>query len=101
MSEWQDIATAPKDGTIIIFGFVGAPAGTVVHPDAPPLLHRLAGGSVDVGAWMDDASLNYWGEKGWFASDDDRLTSHPMFPSHWQPLPAPPTPEPAKPEGEL
>lgn len=68
---WQPIESAPRDGTYILLGYADS------HSEE--------------GRWMGDASRNHWGETGWFASDDDVLCEHPSKPTHWRPLPAPPT----------
>lgn len=68
---WRPIESAPRDGTYILLGHEGS------HSEE--------------GRWMGDASRNHWGETGWFASDDDVLCEHPSKPTHWRPLPAPPT----------
>ena len=61
-SEWQPIATAPKDGTIILIfeGRVGTAAGIV-----------------RVSRWRDDTIPS-----GWTGAENP--------PSHWLPLPLPP-----------
>lgn len=69
--DWQPIAGAPKDGRAILLGW------------------QLPHGEVNEGFWFDGVG-NHWNQPGWRCTDDDRLTSHPMEPTHWQPLPAPP-----------
>jgi hypothetical protein len=61
MTEWQDILTAPKDGTSIL----------AAHCDA--VFDAWWGGN----AWV-DGETNEWG---------DYIT---LSPTHWMPLPAPP-----------
>jgi hypothetical protein len=67
---WMPIETAPKDGTRVLLGYERS------HSEE--------------GYWMGESSSNYWSETGWFASDEDPLTTHPSKPSHWMPLPAAP-----------
>ncbi len=70
MSEWRDIASAPKDGSEIILG------------------DRY---TVGAGFWSEGADYRR-GEDGWFAEMDrgSLLTAKNMWPTHWQPLPAAP-----------
>lgn len=66
MSEWQLIETAPKDGTIVLLarrGIKGCVFTARYHN----------------GLWMDD----------WLGVD----YSNTVYPTHWQPLPAPPEKE--------
>lgn len=69
--EWQPIETAPKDGRRIILGYAGSYS--------------------EEGYWLSDPSKNYWGETGWFATDENVLSHHPSNPTHWMPLPEPPS----------
>lgn len=71
MSDWQPISTAPRDG-----GFVLAYA-----PRAKPNVTL---------AFRDTT----WGEEEaqWVVIEADGMTSF-VSPTHWQPLPAPPTPQ--------
>lgn len=73
---WQRIETAPKDNPEILLGFAPVAASDL--------------GSTHVGHWH-DGSANHWEHEGWYFLDDDILTSHPCHPTHWQPLPDPPT----------
>ena len=68
MSEWQPIETCPQDGTWFL---------AKVPFCTPPIICRPIGpGSLDY--------ENFWG-------DSDGLTGNGA-PTHWTPLPAPPTP---------
>jgi len=82
MSEWLDISTAPKDGTAIWLFYEGEIVIGYFQPPEP------------------------WDEKGaWFAKASFRRRSHERnqpddifgtytfgaTPTHWQPLPAPPS----------
>lgn len=76
--EWQDIATAPKDGTCVL----------LYKPD-----ERMVGEYTLAG---------YWGEwpgypEGWIAADgkpqgyfSEAANAPQGYPTHWLPLPAPP-----------
>ncbi len=60
--DWQDIATAPRDGT-----------------------HMLVTG---MGYWEQFWAVAYWDGEAWRQQDDDGASLIP--PTHWRPLPAPP-----------
>ena len=68
--EWQPMDTAPKTGEPIILGYARS------HSEE--------------GHWMGDRTKNYWGQTGWFATDDSELSTHPSTPDAWMPLPEPP-----------
>lgn len=81
MGEWQPIETAPKDKEVFIGAFVD-------------------------GEWVFGRSICFYeignefeGEfyRGWFWSADDCLKSVAEEPTHWMPLPKPPTREEPKP----
>lgn len=72
-SQWQSIETAPKDGTEVIVYRRDAGAFTA-HYISP----------YDVGVSDDD-------EPSWFTVCGEDLTGD--LPTHWQPLPSPPTQE--------
>lgn len=68
--KWQDISTAPKDGSEIILCVLD---------------------SVFVGVWI--GKENYRGEIGWHdVADSFELwySERPVTPTHWMPLPEPP-----------
>ena len=65
---WQDIATAPKDGTSILL--------------AMRRIHEHFGARIACGGWQVLAGC-WWGSCG-----SGLIISQP---THWQPLPAPPT----------
>lgn len=71
MSEWQDIKTAPKDGTSV-------------------MLH-CSDGYICVGEWSEN--LNYDDKSGWTDHGVESWTYEQyrfIDPTHWQPLPPPP-----------
>ena len=73
MSKWQPIETAPKDGTRV-------------------LLTEEWG--VVIGRWCEEAQLGLCEEgPGWqvFECDDCWYSVAAENPTHWMPLPAPPT----------
>jgi hypothetical protein len=83
MGEWQLIESAPKDGTFVL---LHVPEG-------------LETGVVTVGAYSrfeprDDETGRFkrgnW--DGWLGMDADIMSSW-CEPTHWQPLPAPPSQE--------
>jgi hypothetical protein len=64
--KWQPIETAPKDGTRVIL--------CAVDGNYP----RVAEG--------------YYQRDGWHWSTDENWRDSEMAPTHWMPLPVPPTP---------
>jgi hypothetical protein len=80
MTEWQPIATAPKDGTTIL----------LYWPHYP----EEQSGVVWLGRWKQNDRL----AKAYFSDtcewDDFELSEPRHAPSHWQPLPPPPKDEP-------
>jgi hypothetical protein len=75
MSQWQTIETAPKDGTLII---AYQPGGTYSNGIAYPA-------TVGTASWQRDGVGGY----GWWGPYNPR-----DYPTHWMPLPDPPTVEP-------
>lgn len=76
MSEWQHIATAPKDGKRVLL------YGDYVYPgDEAPTEYTM------IGAW-EEREFTDGVRTGW-VTDEGMHT--PGFFSHWQPLPPPPT----------
>jgi hypothetical protein len=65
MTDWQPIATAPKDGSLLLLGY------------------SRQGAVPDVGQWFPCDS--YGKDGGWWVSH----ALH-VFPTHWMPLPDPP-----------
>ncbi len=93
MSEWQPIETAPKDGTLILLY-----AGAQMY-DGKPTDPRLT-----CGYWLVLEHGDYLGDCGgecrcpeyddppdpyWYSEDGGFTTENP--PTHWMPLPAPPS----------
>lgn len=101
--DWQTIDSAPKDGTeIILFGLYpendqGLPTKRVTSgwwlvPDAP-IVGDCGGecrcpeyGEPDDPHWV---SMHGGSSQGWMSSDGGFTEEWP--PTHWMPLPAPPT----------
>ncbi len=73
MSEWQLIKTAPLDGTSVL---VYCP--DVIEPKVVIAQYLIFDGDPDGGQWWD-----LWNEEA------DSLDSTP--PTHWMPLPEPPS----------
>jgi len=71
--KWQDISTAPRDGTPIIAYWLGP--GAKVHPFRADLY-----------------AVTYCDEGLWRKPDDDDDCY--AEPTHWPPLPPPPEPKP-------
>lgn len=69
MTEWQPIETAPKDGTKVLLWEAG---------HAPYVGSR------------DDQDDEWWTDEDW-ANDAARCFPPRCNPSHWMPLPPPPT----------
>lgn len=70
MGEWEPIETAPKDETNVLLYFPGEYA------------------------WDCRMRSGWWYEDGWYDSEcaSNRMTDLYGEPSHWQPLPLPPSP---------
>lgn len=77
-AQWRPIETAPKDGTFVLACHVGPWAETYEQWRAPMTV-----------AWR-GFHPNAPGKKQWRNSD-----GKPVGPTHWMPLPAPPTGEEA------
>jgi len=93
-SSWQDIETAPKDGTWVY---------TTRRGDKTPIAMRWisfdywwdynrADWEERVKRWPDLKMMLVTFEAGWFMEGDTRL-SKDFAPTYWQPLPAPPEEE--------
>jgi hypothetical protein len=89
MSEWRDIATVPKDGTVID---LWCPAVTL--PNGYVLEARRKANC----RWnVEHEKGGYW--EGEFIECEDSFTELGAWcqaPTHWMPLPEPPTEEAAK-----
>lgn len=72
---WQPIETAPKDGTHILAyrSPLGIRVTNITNP--PTVVH-----------WFGDSD-----EPGFYTSVNEREPDYPFHPTHWQPLPDPPT----------
>ena len=79
---WQDISTAPRDGTPLL-------AGSIHHSDREVVCWQdgLPSGSI-AGAMNPDAPEEGWVNEG---PHKDRFYANPRYFTHWQPLPAAPT----------
>lgn len=73
MARWKKIDSAPKDGRHVLLAITG---------DDPP-----GDGYVSEGFYEED------GDRGWYAANTHWTDRHDgsLRPSHWQPLPTPPT----------
>lgn len=71
MSAWQPIATAPRDGTMIVVAVHFDPWGWVLG----------------TGRWVDFRGINGWMTRGFADPPGNLGLAHP---THWQPLPPPP-----------
>lgn len=78
MSEWQDIASAPKDQD-----HVGLAPRIMLA--APPV--NASGWMIAEGFWR-QAGLRH--RSGWVTCMDPNVEAPYFVPTHWQPLPAPP-----------
>jgi hypothetical protein len=70
VSPWQDISTAPKDGTMVLVSYV--------YAEEPVC---------DIAAYMDSSTFG----GSWL-----RMNRHLCRPTHWMPLPPPPSNEELK-----
>jgi hypothetical protein len=84
MSEWQDIETAPKNGTEILI--YREDCGVILARWVAPceFLHESEYISM---------SPDSWEEADWFGADfvSGYRVSNDGLPTHWQPLPEPPS----------
>jgi hypothetical protein len=76
MSEWQDIETAPRDGTTVLLALAQT---------------RTYAGEVWAAFWH-DGSKNHWRREGWYDEVDREhlLIAKPVQPDFWMPFPEPP-----------
>lgn len=82
---WQPIETAPKDGTTILV-FNGPNEGFYTEP-----------GRIGTASYQDYTNLD---NNKWYADDCcDGVTTY--NPTHWMPLPAPPTTDKPNPLAEM
>lgn len=94
--EWQDIASAPKDGTPILIFQPDAGFGRISRTPHMPkgaLKRGECSYSYDDPRlqWYDDArwAIGYW--RPWGGWGNRNCTS--VTPTHWMPLPLPPAPQ--------
>lgn len=79
MSEWQPIETAPRDGTeILTWGYLHDDGGPY-HPNGMSRLGEMP--MMQISAWATEIGF-------WYS---DVFSSHGHAPTHWMPLPPPPT----------
>ena len=77
---WQDISTAPKDGTKVLL--YGIWAGEIHWQNEEP--------TIDIGRWAGGKS-GLAGDDWWELVTGDQYACW-MRPTHWMPLPTPPEP---------
>ncbi len=77
--EWQDIATAPKDGTHVLVAFGPYDNGRTFDQSPPTVAH-----------WFGPPPLPGLRAGHWYLSVQT-YEGPSIFPTHWMPLPAPPT----------
>lgn len=80
MDEWQDISTAPKDGTEVLLW--GEWAGEIHGPCGKQ--------SIDIGSWQ--GGFSDFGGPDWWASSTGDAYQCWVRATHWMPLPLPPSP---------
>ena len=90
MAEWQDISTAPKDGTEILIyreGWQEAPRAKWGEHDG----ETDDGEDVIFGGWFLASEWHTYGvEDGFLGWNED--VQDGVMPTHWSPLPASPQP---------
>lgn len=83
MSKWQPIETAPRDGTEIILRKGGRVTSGAYIEWTETESHFHGSTGVYLGETECDSGADWQSWDGGFCTDD--------APTHWQPLPAPPT----------
>ena len=76
MNEWQDIDTAPMDGTHVLVAFGPYDQWTTFAQKPPTVAH-----------WFDPPVVGV--EGGWYLSVSP-FEQDSIMPTHWMPLPEPP-----------
>lgn len=88
MGDWQDISTAPRDGTPVLARIPGHGEDNVIA-----WLDGFIGDSGDCGAWgfvEDQEAPDCWTDGVcWDTNEDGKPSARP---THWMPLPEPPKP---------
>lgn len=83
MSQWQDISTAPKDGTFVVLYGVWAGEIHGINAHSP---------CADIGFWSGGKS-DFAGGDWWSLTTGDAYACW-MLPTHWMPLPPAPEAQP-------
>lgn len=103
MGKWQPIETAPKDGMpILVYDSEGVelddhtyawPRHAVLHV-LPAIWKKPNGRSADGPGWF---APMFWLSFGVWDDPSTDIEAIELRPTHWMPLPIPPTPERAEP----
>ena len=93
MNDWKDIASAPMDGTEVLLASIGQTFDGVPVPPRVTLGHYTVGDELlrDAGDCGGACRCPEYEEiePFWMSWDGGFTEENP--PTHWQPLPAPPT----------
>ncbi len=95
---WRDIESAPKDGKIIqLYGLNYLGKKRTINARYTKKHNEIAEGCDDV-EWLDEHNDEYYYPEGWYEiswCNDDyhmyKVTDHCIKPTHWMPLPQPPS----------